>query len=317
MAGVDRDETELGGLVQALTDQVDGVHLAGSAQLRAVGGQQADRARAEHGDGIGRPDAGQLGGVPSCYPRVSDEDEIVFMLVTRDAGQHDAVRIRERNPYQFRLRTAERAHARHRVRAADMPRMHPQARGAIAARTVEAHTAVDMRGQHNTVTALHAMHRPADVLDYSQPFVTEHHAGRRPGTAVIHVQVRAAQRAGGDPDHHIVIPLDPGVRHILHRHLPGRLEHNSPHAKPPHTCQVPGRRARRASPSRPAWPASHPCPTAGQARTGRRPSAVTGPRRPCLAHRGLVTVDLAGHPRAQGRPTTQPAQREGGHEQRL
>jgi hypothetical protein len=57
LAGVDRDEAQLGGLVQALTDQVDRVHLAGAAQPRAVGGQQADRARAEHGDGVGRPDA--------------------------------------------------------------------------------------------------------------------------------------------------------------------------------------------------------------------------------------------------------------------
>jgi hypothetical protein len=30
-----------------------------------------------------------------------------------------------------------------------------------------------MRGQHNTVTALHAVHGPARVLDDSQPFVTE------------------------------------------------------------------------------------------------------------------------------------------------
>src|SRR5207237_2135572 len=118
----------------------------------------------------------------SCHPRVSDEDEIVLMLITGDAGQHDAVRIRERHPYQFRLRTAERAHARHRVRATHMPRMHPQARGAVAARAVEAHTAVDMRGQHDTVTALHAVHGPPGLLDDSKPFVTEHHARRRPST---------------------------------------------------------------------------------------------------------------------------------------
>jgi hypothetical protein len=52
-----------------------------------------------------------------------------------------------------------------------------------------------MRGQHDTVTALYAVHGPADILDDPQPFVTEHQARRRPGTAVIHVQVGAAQRA--------------------------------------------------------------------------------------------------------------------------
>jgi hypothetical protein len=167
LADVDRDKAQLGGFVQALINQVDRVHLAGAPEQRAVGGQQADRARAEHDDGVSRPDTRQLGGVPSRHPRVSNEDEIVLMLVTGGTGQHHAVRIRERNPHQLRLRTAERAHARHRVRAAHMPRMYPQARGAVAARAVEAHAAVDVRGQHDTVTALHAVHGPADVLDDS------------------------------------------------------------------------------------------------------------------------------------------------------
>jgi hypothetical protein len=61
----------------------------------------------------------------------------------------------------------------------------------------------------------------ARMRTYAQAFVTEHLARRRSGTAVIHVQVGAAQRAGGDPDHHIVILLGPGIWHILDSHLAG------------------------------------------------------------------------------------------------
>jgi hypothetical protein len=86
LADVDRDKAQLGGFVQALMNQVDRVHLAGAPEQRAAGGQQADRVRAEHGDGVSRPDTRQLGGVPSRHPRVSNEDEIVLMLVTGAPG---------------------------------------------------------------------------------------------------------------------------------------------------------------------------------------------------------------------------------------
>ena len=90
-------------------NQVDRVHLAGAPEQRAAGGQQADRARAEHGDGVSRPDTRQLGGVPSRHPRVSNQDEIVLMLVTGGTGQHHAVRIRERNPHPLARTTIEAA----------------------------------------------------------------------------------------------------------------------------------------------------------------------------------------------------------------
>ena len=101
-----------------------------------------------------------------------------------------------------------------------------------------------MSRQHDTVTALCPVYCGPGELDDPQPFVTEHHARRRPGTAVIHVQVSPAQRAGGDPDHHIVIPLSPGVPHILDSHLAGRLEHDSSHACLPDAC-TPTRTLRR------------------------------------------------------------------------
>ena len=62
-----------------------------------------------HGDGVSRPDTRQLGGVPSRHPRVSNQDEIVLMLVTGGTGQHHAVRIRERNPHPLARTTIEAA----------------------------------------------------------------------------------------------------------------------------------------------------------------------------------------------------------------
>ena len=103
--------------------------------------------------------------MPPGHPRVRDEDEIVLVLVTALAGQDDAVRVSERHSHQFRLRPAERAHSRHGVRAAHVPWIHPQAGGAVTAGAVEADTAVDMRRQHDPVTAPDTLHGRTDGLD--------------------------------------------------------------------------------------------------------------------------------------------------------
>ena len=96
-----------------------------------------------------------------------------------------------------------------------------------------------MRRQHDPVTAPDALHGRTDGLDGPQPLVTQHHAGCRAGTALVHMKIGTAQRAGGDPDHHIVIPLDPGIFDILDNDIARRPEHDSLH-QCPLACPVPG-----------------------------------------------------------------------------
>ena len=47
------------------------------------------------------------------------------------------------------------------------------------------------------------------------------------------MKISAAQCAGSDPDHHIVIPLDPGILDILDRHVPHRSENTTARTAPP------------------------------------------------------------------------------------
>jgi hypothetical protein len=229
VAGVDRDKAHLPGLLQAFIDQVNRVHLGRSLELCAVGGQQAHGARAEHRNGVSGPHVRQFRGMPSSHPRVSDEDEIILMLVAAVSGQNDAVGVRERHPEQLSLRAPERPHPRHCVRTANVPGLYAQARRAISASAVVTHPAVKVSRQYHAVTRLDASHGRTDDFDDPHALVAQHHAGRCAGTALVHVQVSTAQRAGRDPHHSIVIPLDPRVIDIIDSHITGCLEHHSPH----------------------------------------------------------------------------------------
>ena len=72
------------------------------------------------------------------------------------------------------------------------------------------------------------------------------------------MKISAAQCAGSDPDHRVVIPLDPGILDILHRHVPHRPEHNSPHGTP---LTARAASARRPNTNPVPVTASHPAET--------------------------------------------------------
>src|SRR5690606_15111826 len=96
---------------------------------------------------------------------------------------------------------------------------------------VPAESAGDVEGHDDPVALLERGDPVADLLDDAHVLVTEDDAGFGRGAALVHVQVGAAYRGGGDLHEHIVGMLDGGLVDFLDRDAEGPLVNDGLHGR--------------------------------------------------------------------------------------
>jgi hypothetical protein len=117
---------------------------------------------------------------------------------------------------QFRLAAAVWTHAREAVRSACIARIHGQAVAGQATFAVCAKATTNIEWKANHVADLDAVDRFADHNDFSQVFVTQDAAALHVGSALVHMQIGAADICRCDPYQNIGLFFDLRVRHFLH-----------------------------------------------------------------------------------------------------
>ena len=88
----------------------------------------------------------------------------------------------------------------------------------------EAGAARDRKRHHHAIAALKFGHAGAVFLDHAHEFVAEHHVVQLRQEAVVDVQVRAADRGGGDAQNDVVRLLDLGIGDVIDGDFAGMME---------------------------------------------------------------------------------------------
>src|SRR5205807_486978 len=99
---------------------------------------------------------------------------------------------REWDPHELSLAPRVRAHGDVSVGTAGEPRVDGQAEARVARLAVLAEAAGDVERHHHPVALADRADGAADLLDDPQVFVSEHDAGLRRGSALVHVEIGAA-----------------------------------------------------------------------------------------------------------------------------
>jgi hypothetical protein len=228
---VDRGRAQLLGQPQPVGLPVDHEHLVGPAQLRRQRGHQPDRPGAPDDHGIAGADLGQLGAVVAGGQDVRQHHVVGFLLpgVVR---QHQGVPVGPGHPQQLGLPAVVRAHVGVAVSRAGTARVGGQAEAGQAGLTVLAEPAANVERQAHHVADLDPVDAAADLDHLAQVLVPEDLSFFHIGTALVHMQVTAADVGGRDPDQRVGRPLDPGVRYLIDRDLPGSVVDQRSHAVP-------------------------------------------------------------------------------------
>ena len=205
---------------------VDHEHLRRPPQQRAVGGHQADRAGAEHRDGLPRGHLGEFGAVVAGGEDVGQHRVIGLVLGAR--GQLEEVEVRPRDPQQLRLPTPVGAHLGVAVPGSRVPgRVRPQTRRGEPVVAVAAAPARQVKRHRHPVTHPDPGDRRPDLLHDPHVLVAQDHALLQGGPTLIRMQIRPADVRGRDPDHRVQRVLDPRVGHLLHRKGERTVIHDS------------------------------------------------------------------------------------------
>ncbi|SCE41854.1 hypothetical protein GA0115237_113437 [Streptomyces sp. ScaeMP-6W] len=265
---VHRDRPELGGDGEPGRDVVDHVDLARAPQQRRVRGQQADRPGAEDRHAVARPDPGQLGGVPAGDEGVGEQHEGVLEAVPRLSGQRYAVGVGEGHAQQLRLGTPVRAHPRVAVGGAEAARAHPRTGRRQALGAVRARPAVQVGGEDDSVARADRGDGGAGRLDHTERLVAQHQPRLGTGPPVVHVQVGAAQGAGGDPDQRVRLLLDHGVLDLADGDAALALVDDGAHQLSPAVAPASARPSRDAASGRRSTVHSRPRRRSGRWSTG-------------------------------------------------
>lgn len=186
--------------------------------------EQPDRTRAEHRHRIAGPDARVLRAHVAGGEDVAEEEHV---LVRQARGHPLAHVIGERHPDRLRLPARILLpEAAPEDRAAGGDALGGQAHAAPLAEPAR-----DRERRDDPVALPELAHRRARLLDHAHELVPHHHPGVEPGDPpVILVQVGAADRAGGDAQHHVGGIHDARVRHRLHPYVAWSVERDRLHA---------------------------------------------------------------------------------------
>ena len=221
---------------QALGKAIDRDDPLGSEQERALDRELADGAAAPDGHGVARLDLAVLGRHVAGGKDVREEQDLLVGERVRHLQRAD---VGKRHPGVFRLAAGIAAvHVRiaeeSRRRIAVQLLRHPGVRvGVVAQRpelllAEEAMPAGDRERHHHAVADLQARVAAADVHHLAHELVAEDvpllHGG---DVAAVDVQVRAADRGGGNPDDGVARVQNLGVRR------------RSPPARPPCRSSTP------------------------------------------------------------------------------
>jgi len=118
-------------------------------------------------------------------------------IVTGFTRQPQTVFISERHSQKFGLRAAVRSHPRVAVRRPRVSRVGSQACITIAARAVIAVTATNMRRNRHTISTPHRIHCRSDLFNNADRLMADDKAGDVAHTALVDMQIRSTDRAGG------------------------------------------------------------------------------------------------------------------------
>ena len=129
---------------------------------------------------------------------VREQKKIVFPLVAGLSGKFQAIKIRVRNQDELRLAAFVWAHSGVTVGSVWLVGIHHQAGLGMAAMAVKTISASYIEGEHYPVALLDALNRVADFFDHAHDFVTDYGSLLERSTAVIHVQVTAADTCSCD-----------------------------------------------------------------------------------------------------------------------
>src|SRR3712207_2614279 len=146
--------------------------------------------------------------------------------------QPQAVEVPPRHAQQLRLSTGPRAHVGEAVRGAGHLRLRLRGQAVVRelALAVLAEPAGDVERQDDPVADADLVDAVADLDHLTQVLVPEPAAGLEIGTALVHVQVGAADVRRGDPHQDVGGPLDLRVRYVLDADLPRALVDHCLHA---------------------------------------------------------------------------------------
>jgi propanediol utilization protein len=145
---------------------------------------------------------------------VGEQDEVGLVLVPR--RQLEAVEVGEGHPQVLGLPAPVRAHGDVAVRAAGEAGVDRQAEGGIARLAVLAEPAGHVERHYHPVALAEADHARSNLHDRPEILVPEHDARLGGRAALVHVQIRPADRSRGDLDDHVIWMLDSGVVDVVH-----------------------------------------------------------------------------------------------------
>ena len=204
--------------------------LRRSPDHAAVGGHQADGARAPHGDTLAGTDVRKLRAVIAGRKYVRQEREVRLELVP--GRQRQTVEVRVRHLEVFGLTAAPRPHGDVSIRAAREPGVDRYAEARKPSLAVLAEAAAYVERHHDPVASGQRLDSGPDLFDYAHVLVAEDDARLGGGPTLIHVQVGAADATGGDPDDHVIRVLQLGIGNFLYSHTERSLVYDSFHGSP-------------------------------------------------------------------------------------
>src|SRR6185312_2788935 len=205
---INRGGAELFGLLQAFRDVIYHINFRSAFEQRAICGQQSDRACAENGDGFTRCHLGQFGCVIGGRKDVREQKKIIFPLIAGLAGKFEAVEIGVRNKNELGLTSLIWPHARIAVCGVGFFGIHGQTGLSVSAMAIEAETAGDVERQNYAIAFFDARNCFANFFDDAHNFVADDGTFVEGRATVIHVQIAAADSAGGDAQQGIGGRLD-------------------------------------------------------------------------------------------------------------
>src|SRR5699024_868587 len=224
---------------------------AGALDNRRIRGHQPDRAGPVNCHGLAGTHTGQFGSVISRWEDIGQQREIAFMLLA--GRKRNTVIVGERHAKILRLTAHVRAHAHVAIGSAGARRVDRQTERALTRTAVFTESARHVERHRHSIAFVDGCHARADFFDDAHVFVPERDPRLGVGSALIHVQVRAANSRRGDPDDHIARIGQPRIFDVFNGHLVRALIYNSLHSYLSFSASAPQRFSSASKAATPAW----------------------------------------------------------------
>ena len=165
----------------------------------------------------------------ACGEDVGEQREIGFEFVA--GRERQAVEVGMGHLQVLCLTAAPGAHRHIAIRAAREAGVDGDAESGESSLAVLAEATRHIEGHHDSITCIQGLHGIADFLDDAHVFVAKNDAGFRGCSALVHVQVRAADAGRSYLYDYVVGVQYLRVWNILYGHAEGSLIHDGFHGK--------------------------------------------------------------------------------------